>query len=108
MRTRLAHVFMVGDCLIMAHTKDTWHGTLMLIAQPAEETISGAKRMVADGLFTRFPKPDVGIALHDTNEMPAGQVGITPEYTYANADSLRITVYGKGGTAPDQKRPSIQ
>ncbi len=86
-----------GTAAIMAHTKDTWHGTLMLIAQPAEETISGAKRMVEDGLFTRFPKPDVGIALHDTNEMPVGQVGISPEYTWANADSLRITVYGKGG-----------
>ncbi len=86
-----------GTAAIMASTKDTWHGTLMLIAQPAEETISGAKRMVEDGLFTRFPKPDIGIALHDTNEMPVGQVGITPEYTYANADSLRITVYGKGG-----------
>jgi hippurate hydrolase len=53
--------------------------------------------MVEDGLFTRFPKPDVGIALHDTNDMPVGQVGITPEYSWANADSLRITVYGKGG-----------
>jgi amidohydrolase len=86
-----------GTAAIMARTKDTWHGTLMLIAQPAEETIFGAKRMVEDGLFTRFPKPDVGIALHDTNDMPVGQVGITPEYTWANADSLRITVYGKGG-----------
>ena len=86
-----------GTAAIMARTKDTWHGTLMLIAQPAEETISGAKRMVEDGLFTRFPKPNIGVALHDTNEMPVGQVGITPEYTYANADSLRITVYGKGG-----------
>jgi len=82
---------------IMARTKDTWHGTLMLIAQPAEETISGAKRMVEDGLFTRFPKPDIGVALHDTNSMSAGQVGVTPEYAWANADSLRITVYGKGG-----------
>src|SRR5438477_4746460 len=86
-----------GTAAIMARTKDTWHGTLMLVAQPAEETISGAKGMVEDGLFTRFPKPDVGIALHDTNDMPVGQVGITPEYTWANADSLRITVYGKGG-----------
>jgi amidohydrolase len=82
---------------IMARTKDSWHGTLMLIAQPAEETISGAKRMVEDGLFTRFPKPDIGIALHDTNSMPVGQVGVTPEYAWANADSLRITVYGRGG-----------
>lgn len=82
---------------IMAHSKDSWHGILMLIAQPAEETISGAKRMVDDGLFTRFPKPDIGIALHDTNLLPAGKVGLTPEYFNANADSVRITVYGKGG-----------
>src|SRR5271166_2228189 len=57
---------------IMAHSKDTWHGTLMLIGQPAEETISGAKGMIADGFATRFPKPDVGVALHVGNEIPAG------------------------------------
>ena len=86
-----------GAAAIMAHSKDTWHGTLMLIAQPAEETISGAQRMVKDGLFTRFPKPDIGIALHDSNSMPAGKVSVTPGYFNANADSIRITVYGKGG-----------
>jgi amidohydrolase len=86
-----------GTAAIMAHNKDAWHGTLMLIAQPAEETISGAKRMVEDGLFTRFPKPDIGVALHDTNNLPAGTVGITPGYFNSNADSVRITVYGKGG-----------
>ena len=86
-----------GTAAIMMRTKDTWHGTLMLIAQPAEETVGGADGMVADGLFTRFPKPDVGVALHDTNALPAGQVGITPEYALTNADSVRITVYGKGG-----------
>jgi amidohydrolase len=86
-----------GTAAIMARTKDTWHGTLMLIAQPAEETMSGAKGMVGDGLFTRFPKPDIGVALHDTNSMFAGQVGVTPEFAWANADSLRITVFGKGG-----------
>ena len=82
---------------IMAHSKDTWHGTLMLIGQPAEETISGAKAMIADGLFTRFPKPDVGVALHVGNDLPAGQIGITPGIYNTNADSLRITIYGKGG-----------
>ncbi|HEV2989696.1 MAG TPA: amidohydrolase [Candidatus Angelobacter sp.] len=86
-----------GTAAIMAHSKDTWHGTLMLIGQPAEETISGAKKMVDDGLFTRFPKPDIGVALHDTNGLPAGRVGVTPEYSKANADSVRITIYGKGG-----------
>src|ERR1044071_9010626 len=82
---------------IMARTKDAWHGTLMLIGQPAEETITGADRMIKDGLFTRFPKPDIGIAMHDTNNLPVGKVGITPGYAKANADSVRITVYGKGG-----------
>src|SRR5215472_12918179 len=86
-----------GAATIMAHTKDTWHGTLMLIAQPAEETISGAKKMVDDGLFTRFPKPDIGVALHDSNSLPAGKVSVTPGYAKAAADSLRVTVYGKGG-----------
>ena len=86
-----------GTAAIMSHSKDTWHGTLMLIGQPAEETISGAKKMVDDGLFTRFPKPDIGVALHDTNGLPTGKVGVTPEYSKANADSVRITIYGKGG-----------
>jgi hippurate hydrolase len=82
---------------IMAHSKDTWHGTLMLIGQPAEETISGAKRMIDDGLLKRFPRPDVAVALHVGNNLPAGKVGITPGIYDTNADSLRITIYGKGG-----------
>ncbi len=88
---------MVGTAAIMASTKDTWQGTLMLIGQPAEETIGGAKAMIADGLFTRFPKPDVAVALHVGNTEAAGVVGITPGIYNTNADSLRITIYGKGG-----------
>jgi amidohydrolase len=87
----------LGTAEIMAHSKDTWHGTLMLIGQPAEETIGGAKAMLADGLFTRFPRPDVAVALHVGNTLPAGMVGITPGVYNTNADSLRITIYGKGG-----------
>src|ERR1700723_1774126 len=87
----------VATAAIMAHSKPTWHGTLMLIGQPAEETISGAKKMLEDGLLTRFPKPDVAVALHVGNELPAGMVGITPGVYNTNADSLRITIYGKGG-----------
>jgi hippurate hydrolase len=87
----------VGTAEIMAHSKDTWHGTLMLIGQPAEETIGGAKAMLADGLFTRFPRPEVAVALHVGNTLPAGMVGITPGVYNTNADSLRITIYGKGG-----------
>src|SRR5437588_2356992 len=86
-----------GTASIMAHSKDTWHGTLMLVAQPAEETITGARKMVEDGLFTRFPKPAIGVAMHDTNELAVGQVGVTPSYAKAAADSVRITVYGRGG-----------
>jgi hippurate hydrolase len=87
----------IGTATIMAHSKETWHGTLFLIGQPAEETISGAKAMLDDGLFKRFPKPDVAVALHVSNEFPAGKVGVGSGYRYANADSLRLTIYGKGG-----------
>src|SRR5271155_576541 len=83
----------VATAAVMAHSKDTWHGTLMLIGQPAEETISGAKGMLADGLFTRFPKPDVVVALHVGNGLAAGQVGVTSGVISTNADSLRITIY---------------
>ncbi len=88
---------LVATATIMAHSKETWHGTLMLIGQPAEETISGARQMVDDGLFKRFPKPDAGVALHVFNETPAGKVAVGSGFRYANADSLHITIYGKGG-----------
>jgi amidohydrolase len=68
-----------------------------LIGQPAEETIGGAAGMIRDGLFTRFPKPDVAVALHVGNELPAGMVSITPGVYNTNSDSVRITIYGKGG-----------
>ncbi len=86
-----------GTAEVMARTRDTWHGTLMLIGQPAEETIGGAKGMIEAGLFTRFPKPEVAVALHVGNELPAGMVAITPGIYNTNSDSVRITIYGKGG-----------
>ena len=88
---------LIATAAIMAHSKNTWHGTLMLIGQPAEETISGAKAMLDDGLLTRFPKPDFAVALHVGNLLPAGTVGIVPGVYNTNADSIRITIYGKGG-----------
>jgi amidohydrolase len=87
----------LGTAEIMAHSKNTWHGTLMLVGQPAEEGFGGAKVMINDGLFTRFPKPDVAVALHVGNTFPAGIVGVTPGVYNTNADSIRITIYGKGG-----------
>src|SRR5438034_4656757 len=88
---------LMGTATLMANTKNTWHGTLMLIGQPAEETIGGADGMIKDGLFKRFPRPDVAVALHVGNELPVGQVGVTPGIYDTNADSVRITIYGKGG-----------
>jgi len=87
----------VATGTIMAHSKDTWHGTLILIGQPAEETVGGATGMIAAGLFTRFPRPDVLVALHVANSLPAGEVGVTPGVYNTNADSLKITIFGKGG-----------
>ena len=88
---------LIGTAQIMAQTKNTWHGTLVIIGQPAEETLSGDNPMVDDGLMTRFPKPDVIVALHVGNVLPAGKVGVTPGYRSSNADSIRITIFGKGG-----------
>src|SRR4051794_31707207 len=88
---------LLGTAEIMARTKNTWHGTLILIGQPAEEAIAGAKAMLDDGLFTRFPKPDVAVALHVGNELPAGMASITPGVYNTNSDSVRITIFGKGG-----------
>jgi hippurate hydrolase len=86
-----------GTAAVMTHSKNSWHGTLLLIGQPAEETIGGAAGMIKDGLMTRFPKPDVAVAMHVGNTLPAGQVGLVPGVYNTNADSLRITIYGKGG-----------
>jgi hippurate hydrolase len=86
----------IGTAEVMAQTKSTWHGTLVIIGQPAEETISGAKAMIADGLMTKFPKPDVAVALHVGNGLPAGKVGYTAGYMSSNADSIKITIFGKG------------
>ena len=88
---------LLGTAEIMAQSKNTWHGTLMLVGQPAEETIGGAEGMIKDGLFTRYPKPDVAVAMHVGNLLPAGTVGITPGIYDTNSDSIRITIYGKGG-----------
>ena len=88
---------LVGTAALMAGNRKMWRGTLMLIGQPAEETITGAKAMLDDGLFTRFPKPNFGFAIHASNLLPAGKVGFTPGYSHTSADALDITIYGKGG-----------
>lgn len=88
---------LVGVARYLAAYRDQWSGTLMLIGQPAEERVGGAKAMLADGLFTRFPKPDVALALHVAHDLPAGKVGYRAGYALANVDSVDITVKGRGG-----------
>ena len=87
----------VGTAALLAQNKQRWQGTLVFVGQPAEEIVAGAKAMIADGLFTRFPKPDFVVAVHDTSDAPAGTVSWVPGYAMANVDSIDLTIYGKGG-----------
>nr|WP_040597835.1 amidohydrolase [Sphingomonas elodea] len=87
----------VGTLRNLAAMRDRWQGTLVMIAQPAEERGRGAKDMLDDGLFTRFPKPAYALAFHDSAGLPAGQIGITPGYALANVDSVDLVVKGVGG-----------
>jgi Peptidase family M20/M25/M40/Peptidase dimerisation domain len=86
----------VGTAKTLVGLKDQWNGTLMFIAQPAEETVSGAKAMLADGLFTRFEKPDFAFALHD-GPFGYGTVSYRVGIGSSNSDSLEITFHGRGG-----------
>ena len=87
----------IGTAKWMAAHRDRWIGTLVMIAQPAEEVVKGARAMLADGLYTRFPKPNFALAIHDDSGLPAGVVGYTPGYALANSDSIDLTIFGKGG-----------
>jgi hippurate hydrolase len=87
----------VGTARLLNQLKDKWAGTLILIGQPAEERGGGARAMLADGLFNRFPRPDFCLALHDDAEFPAGMVNYTPGFALANVDSVDITIHGIGG-----------
>jgi hippurate hydrolase len=87
----------IGTARRLAAMKDQWSGTLVMILQPGEEIGVGAKAMLDDGLYTRFPKPDAVIAFHDAAALPAGIIGITPGYALANVDSVDIVVKGVGG-----------
>jgi len=87
----------VGTARRMAAMKERWSGTLMMIAQPAEEWGTGARLMLEDGLFERFMRPDYNLALHVYPELPSGTVAVVPGYSFANVDSVDISVYGLGG-----------
>jgi len=88
---------LLGTASMLAQMKSKWHGTVMLIGQPAEEVVKGAEGMLRGGLYEQFGKPDYAIAIHDNDGMPAGQIGFHPGYFMASADSLNVTIRGQGG-----------
>jgi amidohydrolase len=99
----------LGTAKMLAESKSEWSGTVVLIGQPAEETISGAAAMLRAGLFTKFPKPDYVLALHDNSWLPAGVVAWREGTMLAGADSVDITIrgYGGHGAAPNATKDPI-
>jgi metal-dependent amidase/aminoacylase/carboxypeptidase family protein len=100
---------LIGTARAMAATKSQWHGTLMLVGQPSEETIDGAKAMLADHLYERFGTPTYIIGLHDTNALPAGKLGYVIGPTLASSTSIDVVIKGIGGhgSAPNVGRDPI-
>ncbi len=88
---------LVGTARWLADHKDRWAGTVVLVGQPAEEKIGGAKAMFADGLYTRFPKPDIALAMHVWNDLETGKVGYTSGPAMASSTAVEVLVRGKGG-----------
>ena len=88
---------LIGAAQYLIQNRSDWSGTLMLILEPAEEVSGGARNMIKDGLFTRFPRPDFNLALHVSSGMEAGKVGYLPGWAMANVDSVDIIVKGLGG-----------
>ncbi len=88
---------MIGTARVLAATKSKWHGTVMFIGQPSEETIDGAKAMLADQLYERFGTPDLAIALHDTNTRAAGTVSLASGPALAGSTSVDVLIRGIGG-----------
>lgn len=99
----------IGTLWNMAATRSQWKGTLVMIAQPAEERGLGARMMLDDGLFTRFPRPQFALAFHDSASQPAGEIGITSGYAQASVDTIDLIVRGVGGhgAAPHTTRDPI-
>src|ERR1043166_5888751 len=88
---------LIGTARALSKMKDKWHGTIIFVGQPAEETAGGAKAMLNDGLYTRWPKPDYALGFHDNAQIQTGHIGVTEGYTYSNVDSVDVTVRGIGG-----------
>jgi hippurate hydrolase len=95
---------LAGVASVLAKMKDQWQGTILFVGQPAEETGKGARAMLVDGLFTKFPKPDLALALHCDGRFPSGHINYRAGPMQANVDSVEIIIKGKGGhgASPDK------
>jgi hippurate hydrolase len=100
---------MLGTAKMLAELKDQWRGTLIILGQPAEETIDGARAVLRAGLYDQVPKPDYTVALHDDANLPAGTVGYTPGYALASSTSVDIKIRGLGGhgSKPDATKDPV-
>ncbi|PYL97453.1 MAG: amidohydrolase [Verrucomicrobia bacterium] len=87
----------IGTARALQRLKERWSGTIVFIGQPAEETVGGARALLKAGLYNRFGKPDFALGFHDKADLQTGHIGVTPGYTYANVDSVDVTVRGIGG-----------
>lgn len=88
---------LIGTARLLADLRERWRGSLVILAQPAEELGKGARMMIEDGLFDRIPLPDHAIALHVDADLPAGTIGYVTGWAAANVDSVDITIHGRGG-----------
>src|SRR6202051_1012597 len=100
---------LIGTAKLLASVKDQWQGTLVLICQPSAELLDGAKSMLADGLYSRIPKPDYALALHDSSELETGKIGYTPGYALASSTSVDVIIRGRGahGSRPEVSKDPI-
>src|SRR5215218_10593429 len=100
---------LIGAARQLAAMKDKWRGTIVFIAQPAEERVGGARATLADGLYTRFPKPDYALGFHVNSGMRTGTVSGADSLMYSSADSVDITIHGVGahGAAPQSGKDPV-
>jgi amidohydrolase len=100
---------MIGTAKRLSAMKDRWKGTVLFIVQPAEERVGGAKAMLQDGLYTRFPKPDYALAFHVSSALATGKVSASEGIQYSSADSVDIIVHGIGahGASPNTGKDPI-
>ncbi|MFN4097783.1 MAG: amidohydrolase, partial [Sphingomonas sp.] len=100
---------LIGTARQLAKLKSRWKGTVVFVVQPAEERIGGARKMMEDGLYTRFPKPDYAVAFHVTSGFPTGKIGLEPGISSSSSDSVDITIHGIGthGAAPHMGKDPI-